>query len=79
MVTTCSSLMKNCNMSVINLSPNEDKDSNQFKLKHCSCKSKHPKSGHYSYILPPTGIGYVLEIKCNHCGEIKNITDYNNW
>lgn len=66
-------------MIAISLTPNEDKDVKEFKLKHCSCKSKHPKSGYYSYILTPTGIGYVLEIKCNHCGEIKNITDYNSW
>ena len=79
MVTTCLSLMKNCNMSVINLSPNEDKDVKEFKLKHCSCKNKPGLAGHYSYILTPTGIGYVLEIKCNRCGEIKNITDYDTW
>lgn len=66
-------------MSVIALSPNEDKDSKEFKLKHCSCKDRYGLSDHYSYILTPTGIGYVLEIKCNRCGEIKNITDYNNW
>jgi hypothetical protein len=66
-------------MSVISLTPNEDKDVKEFKLKHCSCKNKSLKSGHYSYILTPTGFGYVLEITCNCCGEIKNITDYNNW
>lgn len=66
-------------MSVITLSPNEDKDVKEFKLKHCSCKNKPGLTGHYSYILTPTGIGYVLEIKCNQCGEIKNITDYDNW
>ena len=66
-------------MSVITLSPNEDKDSKEFKLKHCSCRNKHGLVGHYSYILTPTGIGYVLEIKCNRCGEIKNITDYDTW
>lgn len=66
-------------MSVISLSPIEDKDVEEFKLKHCSCKKKPGLTGHYSYILTPTGIGYVLEIKCNRCGEIKNITDYNNW
>lgn len=66
-------------MSVISLTPNEDKNVKEFKLKHCSCKSKHSKPDRYSYILTPTGIGYVLEIKCNCCDEIKNITDYNNW
>lgn len=65
-------------MSVISLTPNEDKNVKEFKLKHCSCKNKFDTS-HYSYILTPTGIGYILEIKCNRCGEIKNITDYNNW
>lgn len=73
------SLMKNYNMSVITLSPNEYKNIKEFKLKHCSCKKKHGLAGHYSYIFTPTGIGYVLEIKCNRCGEIKNITDYDNW
>lgn len=66
-------------MTALSLSPNEDRDIKEFKLKHCSCRNRHRSSHQYSYIVTPTGIGYALEIKCNRCGEIKDVTDYDTW
>lgn len=33
----------------------------------------------FSYIFTPGGLGDSIEIRCNHCGENKDITDTENW
>ena len=33
----------------------------------------------FKYIITPTGIGNVVEIKCPKCGEILDLTDYDMW
>lgn len=33
----------------------------------------------FSYEIIPGGLGNVVIIKCNHCGEERDITDYENW
>lgn len=32
-----------------------------------------------SYVITGTGIGTNIAVKCNICGEEKDITDYTNW
>ena len=40
-----------------------------------------PYPCHYSYIITPSygGIGTGTSIRCNYCGEEKDITDYGVW
>ena len=33
----------------------------------------------FTYIITPGGLGNGVTIKCNHCGEEKDITDIENW
>lgn len=35
--------------------------------------------GGFSYIITPTGLGNCISIECNSCGEIKDITNFDNW
>ena len=35
--------------------------------------------GHINFIFVPTSIGDAVSVKCNICGKIKNITDYDSW
>ena len=35
--------------------------------------------GRFSYIVTPTGLGNVVEIKCNYCNCKENITDFSTW
>lgn len=35
--------------------------------------------GGFSYIITPTGLGNCISIECNSCGEIKDITNSDNW
>jgi len=32
-----------------------------------------------SYIITPTNIGHIVEVRCNKCGQIHDITDYETW
>lgn len=36
-------------------------------------------SGKITYSITPTGIGNVVEIKCNRCGKVEDVTNYDNW
>ena len=55
----------------------EEANADAFKNKHKhSRKYKHSS---FSYIFTPVEIANVVTIKCNLCGKIKNITDYNIW
>ena len=39
-----------------------------------------PYPGHFSYKQSPcSGIGIETSIRCNYCGEEKDITDYELW
>lgn len=35
--------------------------------------------GHYSFLVTPTGLGSIVSIKCNACGEMEDITNNENW
>lgn len=53
----------------------------KFQLKHEFCKSEFLSAvgGRFSYIVTPTGLGNVVEIKCNYCNCKENITDFSTW
>lgn len=63
------------------LSENEIKDANEFEEKHFECARKCPTAigGHITYKFTPTSLGTGVSVKCNLCGEEKNITDYDLW
>lgn len=52
--------------------------------KNC-CKEKSGKEvfssigGGFTYIITPTGLGSCISIRCNSCGEVKDITDSESW
>ena len=52
----------------------------EFYHEHSMCMSKSGAMGEcFSYIITPTGLGTILEVKCNVCGKSKTITDFDNW
>ena len=60
--------------SLIILTREEKRKIEEFQNKHYKkCK------GHYKFILTPTGLGIVIEIKCEKCGETLDVTDYDRW
>lgn len=63
------------------MSKNEVYNAMLFLDKHKKCAKENPTTigGAYSFIFTPTGIADTIEIRCNVCGDHKNITDYDNW
>lgn len=62
------------------LDATEQQACKEFYHKHSMCMSKSGTMGEcFSYIITPTGLGTILEVKCNVCGKSKTITDFDNW
>jgi hypothetical protein len=68
------------------LSAKEYEESNEFQKKHRDCCRRvlnkeffSSTGGGFSYIVTPTGIGNCITIRCNSCGEEKDITDTSSW
>lgn len=68
------------------LSAKEYEESNEFQKKHRDCCRRVLKKeffsstgGGFSFIVTPTGIGDCITIRCNSCGEEKDITDTSSW
>lgn len=40
---------------------------------------KGPYPSQFDYTFTPTGIGDGVDIRCNYCGEVEDITDYSEW
>ena len=60
--------------SLIILTKEEKRKIEEFQNEHYKkCK------GHYKFILTPIGVGTVIEIKCEKCGETLDVTDYDRW
>ena len=67
---------------MLNLDPKEQKLASIFKRLHKRCHSGiNATEGDYkfSYIVTPNGVGQILEIRCNICGDIADITNTENW
>lgn len=60
---------------------------NYYKWLQCHLKEKHDgkwpyagaAGGSISFIFTPTGLGDCISVQCNHCNEIKSITDFEAW
>lgn len=61
---------------VFKLNKKEKDKAEEFMKKHKSCRCN---GEYFSYIFTPTGIGYSIEIRCNSCNEVLDITDYSAW
>lgn len=65
---------------MLNLDPEEQKLALEFKRKHKKCHSAINATEYkFSYIVTPNDVGQVLEIRCNACGKIADITNIENW
>ena len=67
---------------MLNLDPKEQKLASIFKRLHKRCHTGiRTTEGDYkfSYIVTPNGVGQILEIRCNICGDIADITNTENW
>ena len=69
----------------IELTEQETKDYHAFCEEHIDCYKKHLHKPFYSSIggqftltVTPTGLGNGVHVKCNACGEDKDITDVSN-
>lgn len=52
----------------------------QFYNEHKYCaNSMGAIGGQFTFIFTPTGVGTCVEVKCNACQKIKDITDIDNW
>ena len=64
---------------IFTLTPNEVDEYNKFIDEHKNCKCSATIGGKISVIFTPTGLGDAKSVKCNVCGEEKEITDVSNW
>lgn len=69
----------------ITFTEKEKEEIKKFHSIHKDCCTKHlgksffsTTGGQYSFLITPTGLGDIVEVRCNACGEIEDITD-NNW
>ena len=60
--------------SIAILNDGQKKLCEKFRNKHYKrCK------GNVEYIISGTGIGDIVKLRCTKCGEIEDITDFNEW
>lgn len=67
------------NEMIFTLTPNEVDEYDKFIEAHKNCKCSATIGGKISIIFTPTGLGDAKSVKCNACGEEKEITDVSNW
>lgn len=68
-----------CDEVTVTLNPTEAQEYYDFCNKHKSCEFSSTIGGKISLIITPTGLGDVVVVRCNKCGEEKDITDVSNW
>ena len=67
-------------MNEFHLNEEEAKLAREFEREHWHPKvNKGAIGGHISYTFTPTSLGNSIVMKCNICGQTKNITDYGSW
>ena len=63
------------NILKIDLTPTELKTIDVFMKKHKGCLNTSTIGGKYSFIVTHTGLGPLVDIKCNICDEVECVTD----
>lgn len=70
----------------LTLTESEEKEYKQFYEKHKNCCKNilgkevfSTTGGGFSFIITPTGLGNIIEVRCNSCGDSEDITDISNW
>lgn len=63
------------NILKIDLTPTELKTIDAFMKKHKECLSTSTIGGKYSFTVTHTGLGPLVDIKCNICDEVECVTD----
>ena len=70
----------------LHLTEKEKKAEKEFFTTHKNCTQEvlnkpffSTTGGQFTYLITPTGLGDCVSIRCNACGEIKDITDFENW
>jgi hypothetical protein len=61
------------------LSEIEEQSTKAFREAHRKCRLPSTIGGQFEYRFIPTGLGYLITIKCVCCNEISDITDYSSW
>ena len=51
----------------------------EFCDKHRKCGRHSTIGGGVSVIVTGTGLGCIIECRCNRCDEIEDITNLDNW
>lgn len=57
----------------------EEQDYKEFCQKHRDCEFTSTLGGKISVTFVPAGLGSYISLKCNVCGETKDITDISDW
>lgn len=57
----------------------ESSDWKEFREKHKDCEFTSTTGGKFSFIITPTGLGPIIEVRCNSCDKIEDITNIDNW
>lgn len=70
----------------LHLTDKEKQSEKEFLAAHKTCSYEilnkpffSTEGGQFTYLVTPTGLGDCISIRCNACGEIKDITDSDNW
>lgn len=61
------------------LNEKEQEAYNKFIKKHKNCEFPSSIGGKISLTFTGTGLGDIIEVRCNCCGKTKDITDISNW
>lgn len=61
------------------LNEKEKQEYKEFCQKHHDCEFTSTIGGKIAVTFEPTGLGSCILVKCNACGETKDITDTSCW
>lgn len=72
-------------MDKITFTEKEKERIEQFMLQHKNCVQYYlgksffsTTGGQYTFIITPTGLGNIVQVRCNICDKIEDVTD-DNW
>lgn len=54
-------------------------DWEEFRERHKDCEFTSTIGGKFSFTFTPTGLGNIIEVKCNACKKEEDITNIDYW